>query len=181
MDSSCVVLHQLGQDWQPSRGVVSTNTLCFLRESTERVASVDQSSSKMRMTVYQTVYSDLVKLADIDPALSPAAHFAALYTQCMLLFTKILSTRNWLTLSLQQSGALKSNVDQLLKHTFCLRHAFTNLSPTEEASIRNLRVHTHLPCSWCMWFTGRRALLSASAITYSSTPRHFTCTSLMRS
>lgn len=136
---------KLGEDRQPSREAVSTNTLRFLRESMQRVSSVDQSSTKMRMTIYQTVHSDLVKLADIDPALSPAAHFAALYTQCMLLFTKILSTRNWLTpssLSLQQSGALKSNVDQLLKHTFRLRHAFTNLSPAEEASIRNLRVRT---------------------------------------
>lgn len=111
----------------------------------EKVACLDRSSIKLRLTVYQTVHSDLVKLADIDPALSPAAHFAALYTHCMLLFSKILSTRNWLTpssLSMQQSGALKSNVDQLLKNTFRLRHAFTNLSPAEEASIRNLRVRT---------------------------------------
>lgn len=136
---------QLGEEWQPSRVHVSTNTLQFLKESMERVAPLDRSSTQLRMTVYQTVYSDLMKLADIDPALSPAAHFAASYTECMLLFSKILSTRNWLTpssLSMQQSGALKSNVDRLLKTTFRLRHAFTNLSPTEEASIRNLRVRT---------------------------------------
>ncbi|XP_045620866.1 integrator complex subunit 4 [Procambarus clarkii] len=136
---------KLGEEWQPRGETVPTNTLRFLRESMEKVAYLDRSSTQLRLTVYQTVHSDLVKLADIDPALSPAAHFAALYTQCMLLFSKILSTRNWLTpssLSMQQSGALKSNVDQLLKNTFRLRHAFTNLSPAEEASIRNLRVRT---------------------------------------
>ncbi|XP_066973639.1 integrator complex subunit 4 [Macrobrachium rosenbergii] len=136
---------KLDEEWQPTVETVTTNTSRFLKESLEKVACLDGASTQMRLSVYQTVYSDLIKLADIDPALSPAAHFAALYTQCMLLFNKIMSTRNWLTpssLSLQQSGALKSNVDQLLRNTFRLRHAFTNLSPTEEASIRNLRVRT---------------------------------------
>ncbi|XP_037801063.1 integrator complex subunit 4-like [Penaeus monodon] len=136
---------KLGEDWQPTGEAVATNTLRFLRESMEKVANLERSSTQMRLTIYQIVHSDLVKLADIDPELSPAAHFAALYTQCMWLFNKILSTRNWLTpssLSVQQSGALKSNVDQLLRNTFRLRHAFTNLSPQAEASIRNLRVRT---------------------------------------
>ncbi|KAK3862961.1 hypothetical protein Pcinc_031216 [Petrolisthes cinctipes] len=136
---------KLGEEWQPSRVLVSTNTLQFLKESVARVGRLDRSSTQLRMTVYQTVYSDLIKLADIDPSLSAAAHFAASYTECLLLFGKILSTRNWLTpslLSMQQTGALKANVDRLLRTTFRLRHAFTNLSPVEEASIRSLRVRT---------------------------------------
>lgn len=136
---------KLDGEWQPAREAVTTNTARFLRESLEKVATLERSSTQMRLTIYKTVHSDLVKLADIDPALSPAAHFAALYTHCMLLFSKVLATRNWLTpssLSIQQSGALKTNVENLLKNTFRLRHAFTNLSPNEEASIRNLRVRT---------------------------------------
>ncbi|XP_037801062.1 uncharacterized protein LOC119596034 [Penaeus monodon] len=74
---------KLGEDWQPTGEAVATNTLRFLRESMEKVANLERSSTQMRLTIYQIVHSDLVKLADIDPELSPAAHFAALYTQCM--------------------------------------------------------------------------------------------------
>ena len=136
---------QLGEKGGKQKEVVHTNTAKFLKESLEKLSHLERSSTQLRQTIYTTVHSDLVKLADIDPALSPAANFAALYTQCMLLFTKILATRNWLTpssLSIQQSGALKTSVDQLLRNTLRLRHAFTNLSAAEEASVRSLRVRT---------------------------------------
>ncbi|XP_076056022.1 integrator complex subunit 4 [Oratosquilla oratoria] len=136
---------KLGEEGLSKKKVVSTNTAHFLTESLEKLSTLERASTQMKLTIYRTVHSDLIKLADIDPNLSPAANFAAQYTHCMLLFCKILSTRNWLTpssLSAQQSGALKMTVDQLLRDTFRLKHAFTNLSPTEEASVRNLRVRT---------------------------------------
>ncbi|KAK7078719.1 Integrator complex subunit 4 [Halocaridina rubra] len=136
---------KLAGEGKPATEPVKTNTLRFLRASLERVALSEQKSMQLRLAIYETAYCDMMKLGDIDPSLSAGAQFAALYTQCMLLFNKIMSTRNWLTpstLSQQQSGALKSHVDQLLRNTFRLRHAFTNLSSNEEASIRNLRLRT---------------------------------------
>lgn len=128
---------------ETNKEVVKTNTATFLSESLEKVSRLELSSTQFRLTIYSTVHSDLEKLADIDPNIAPASTMSALYIQSMYLFTKILSTRNWLTpslLSLQQSGALKSNVDQLLRNTLKLKYAFSNLTSAEKIAIRSLRV-----------------------------------------
>ena len=116
----------------------SRNTRLFLQEA---LATTGHD--------HATLHSDLLKLASIDPELSAAANFAALYTRCTSLFLKVLGTRNLLgspsvggSSRRQASGALRASVEQLGRHTFRLRHAFTRLGPDAGAATRSMRVRT---------------------------------------
>ena len=119
----------------------STNTRLFLQEA---LATTGHD--------HATLHSDLLKLASIEPELSAAANFAALYTRCTSLFLKVLGTRNWLgspsaggggsSSRRQARGALKAAVEQLGRHTFRLRHAFTRLGADAGAATRSMRVRT---------------------------------------
>lgn len=107
----------------------------FLQQSLNKLRRLEHSSSQLRLTLYQSVYSDLQKLATLDPTMRAAAQFAALYTRCTLLFTRLLNCPGWL-----QQESSGSNVQQLVTLTFRLVHAFTGVGAGDRAYARGMRL-----------------------------------------
>lgn len=115
--------------------VVLSNTESFLQQSLSKLRRPECASTQLRLTLYSSVHSDLLKLAALDPTMSAAAQFAALYTRCTLLLTRLLNCPNWL--QLESSG---NNVQQLVTLTFRLVHAFTGLSAQDATCARGIRL-----------------------------------------
>ncbi|KAF2364489.1 Armadillo-type fold [Trinorchestia longiramus] len=118
-----------------SVGDVLSNTEDFLQQSLSKLRRLENSSTQLRLTLYQSVHSDFIKLAALDPTMSAAAQFAALYTRCTQLLTRVLSCAGWL--QQEWSG---STVQQLVTLTFRLVHAFSGLGPGDRACVRGMRL-----------------------------------------
>ncbi|KAA0189718.1 hypothetical protein HAZT_HAZT006298 [Hyalella azteca] len=114
---------------------VLSNTEDFLQQSLSKLRRLEHSSNQLRITLYLSVYADLQKLSALDPTMSAAAQFAALYTRCTLLLTRLLSCPTWL-----QQESSGSNVQQLVTLTFRLVHAFSGLGPGDRACARGIRL-----------------------------------------
>lgn len=128
----------------PSRAeTVGKNAELFLQEILGRVISAERASPSMKRRLKETAIMDLQKLAEIEPVLSAAAQFASMYIQCQLLFSQVLSNKNWCNpslLVLQQGNAVKNAVEQILQLSFRLSHMFTGLSPTEIVAVKQMRL-----------------------------------------
>lgn len=111
------------------------NTESFLQQSLSKLRRLECASTQLRLTLYSSVHSDLLKLSALDPTMSAAAQFAALYTRCSLLLTRLLNCPGWL--HLESSG---NNVQQLVALTFRLVHAFTGLSAQDTTCARGIRL-----------------------------------------
>lgn len=119
----------------PPLGDMISNTEDFLQQSLSKLRRLERASTTLRLTLYSSVYSDLLKLSALDPTISAAAEFAALYTRCSLLLTRLLNCPGWL-----QQESSGSNVQQLVTLTFKLVHAFTGLGPGDRACARGMRL-----------------------------------------
>lgn len=112
-----------------------SNTEFFLQQSLCKLRRLERASTQLRLTLYSSVYLDLQKLSALDPTMSAAAEFAALYTRCSLLLTRLLNCSGWL-----QQESSGSNVQQLVSLTFRLVHAFTGLGRGDRACARGMRL-----------------------------------------
>lgn len=95
---------------------LDTNTLFFLENVMSRLKQQDSMTNQMQ--VWDTAYTDLIRLAQIDLKLAHRVELLATQIRCHLLMAKVMNNPAWLDASsfnTQEGGVVKSSIDQLLK------------------------------------------------------------------
>ncbi|XP_054278169.1 integrator complex subunit 4-like [Macrosteles quadrilineatus] len=101
-------------------------------------------NSRVHMELLLAAERDLNRLATIDPTVSGAAQFTALYITSQLLMSKVLANKMWCSNAANtlQANSVRNSITQLMQHCFKLQHLFTGLRPADRAVVKQFKVKT---------------------------------------
>ncbi|CAN0081246.1 integrator complex subunit 4 isoform X2 [Lampetra fluviatilis] len=115
----------------------------FLQQSLERVQQLRRADTPGAARLLQLTIRDLKRLGELQPELTGAAEFSALYLQCKLLLTEALQDKVWsmaVPLYLPQDSTASNAAAQIVEHTYRLEFLFGGLEPLQVAMVRQTRL-----------------------------------------
>ncbi|CAH1723711.1 integrator complex subunit 4 [Aphis gossypii] len=115
-----------------------------LLESLINQVSVVKGSTKVKISLLETFYHNLIRLAQLDQSVNGTAELSALYMHSQLLLNKVLNNNNKTfysnAVSTHQANNVRTNISQLLQNTLKMQYLFVGLSVQELASIKQFKL-----------------------------------------
>lgn len=123
--------------------------------------SIVKGSTKTKISLLETFYHNLIRLAQLDQSVNGTAELSALYMHSQLLLNKVLNNNNKTfysnAVSTHQANNVRTNISQLLQNTlkyvqfyelktflilicFRMQYLFVGLSVQELASIKQFKL-----------------------------------------
>lgn len=92
-----------------------------LLESLINQVSIVKGSTKVKISLLETFYHNLIRLAQLDQFVNGTAELSALYMHSQLLLNKVLNNNNKTfysnAVSTHQANNVRTNISQLLQNT----------------------------------------------------------------
>lgn len=141
----------------------SSKSLELLQSLINQVSTV-KGSTKVKISLLETFYHNLIRLAQLDQSVNGTAELSALYMHSQLLLNKVLNNNNKTfysnAVSTHQANNVRTNISQLLQNTlkyvillsinfmnkfnsrffFRMQYLFVGLSVQELASIKQFKL-----------------------------------------
>ncbi|VVC31823.1 Armadillo-type fold,Armadillo-like helical [Cinara cedri] len=121
----------------------SSKSLELLQSLIHQVSTV-KGSTKMKISLLETFYHNLIRLAQLDQYVNGTAELSALYMHSQLLLNKVLNNNNKTfysnAVSTHQANNVRTNISQLLQNTLKMQYLFVGLSVQELASIKQFKL-----------------------------------------
>ncbi|XP_050525128.1 integrator complex subunit 4 [Daktulosphaira vitifoliae] len=123
--------------------VDSSKSLELIESLLKQVSTVS-GSTKVKITMLETYYHNLIRLAQLDQSVNGTAELSALYIHSQLLLNTVLNNNNKTfysnAVSTHQANNVRTNISQLLQNTLKMQYLFVGLSMQELASIKQFKL-----------------------------------------